>query len=216
MISGADDPALPHPDLRLLLSTSGSTGDPKLVRLSEDNMQANAASIVDYLRLGPTDRGMTTLPLHYSYGLSVLHSHLEAGAGLILTDTGVTDAAFDHLCRTARVTNLAFVPHQLNLLDARGADLSGLPDLRFVTQAGGRLGAQKVRAWAQTGQANGWDFIVMYGQTEAAPRMAWLPPDKALRCRRHDRAGHPRRTLPDRGRERRPHHRPGPLGRACL
>ena len=70
-----------HPDLALLLSTSGSTGSPKLVRLSHDNLRANAASIADYLGLTPDDRAITSLPLHYCYGLSVVHSHLLTGAG---------------------------------------------------------------------------------------------------------------------------------------
>ncbi|MEZ5886462.1 MAG: AMP-binding protein [Paracoccaceae bacterium] len=177
---GPDDPALPHPDLRLLLSTSGTTGDPKLVRLSEENIDSNARAIVDYLSLRPSDRGLTTLPLHYSYGLSVLHSHLAAGASLLLDPTGVTDPGFERLCREGAVTNLAFVPHQLNLLEVRGSDLSDLPDLRFVTQAGGRLAPEKVRAWAGAGRRAGWDFVVMYGQTEAAPRMAYLPPADAI------------------------------------
>ena len=69
-----------HPDLALLLSTSGTTGSPKLVRLSRDNVASNAAAIADYLALTPADRAITALPLHYCYGLSVLHSHLVAGA----------------------------------------------------------------------------------------------------------------------------------------
>ena len=74
-----------HPDLALLLSTSGTTGSPKLVRLSRDNVAANAAAIADYLALTPADRAITALPLHYCYGLSVLHSHLVAGASVVLT-----------------------------------------------------------------------------------------------------------------------------------
>ena len=65
-----------HPELGLLLSTSGSTGSPKLVRLSRQNVQANAESIAQALRIRPDDRAVTSLPLHYCYGLSVLHSHL--------------------------------------------------------------------------------------------------------------------------------------------
>ena len=71
-----------HPDLALLLSTSGSTGSPKLVRLSRDNVLSNAAAIASYLHLTPADRAATSLPLHYCYGLSVLNSHLVAGAGV--------------------------------------------------------------------------------------------------------------------------------------
>ena len=69
-----------HPSLALLLSTSGSTGSPKLVRLSRRNLQANAQSIAEYLAIRPSDRAATTLPMHYCYGLSVINSHLLAGA----------------------------------------------------------------------------------------------------------------------------------------
>ena len=83
-----------HPDLALLLSTSGSTGSPKLVRLSRRNLVANAESIAEYLDIRETDRAATTLPMSYCYGLSVIHSHLLRGAGLILTDRSVVDDEF--------------------------------------------------------------------------------------------------------------------------
>lgn len=170
----------PHPDLRLLLSTSGSTGDPRLVRLSEENITSNAASIADYLKLGAADVGITSLPLHYSYGLSVLHSHLSVGAALVLTDQPVADPAFAALCRDRKVSNLALVPHQIELLSVQGFDFARLPALRLVTQAGGRLAADRVRDMARTALRQGWSFVVMYGQTEAAPRMAYLPAEAAL------------------------------------
>lgn len=170
---------VPHPDLRLLLSTSGSTGDPRLVRLSETNIASNATSIAEYLELDPDDVGITSLPLHYSYGLSVLHSHLEVGAALVLTDLSVAEPAFAELCRQMRVSMLALVPHQVDLLAARRFDFSSLPTLRKVTQAGGRLAVEKVRDMAGMGARQGWSFVVMYGQTEAAPRMAYLPASEA-------------------------------------
>lgn len=106
-----------HPDLALLLSTSGSTGSPKLVRLSHDNLQANAESIAAYLGIDDTDRAATTLPMHYCYGLSVIHSHLLRGAGLVLTERSVSDAAFWDEFRAARGTSLAGVPYTFDLLD---------------------------------------------------------------------------------------------------
>lgn len=166
-----------HSELALLLSTSGSTGSPKLVRLSQENLQANAESIAEYLGLQATDVGITSLPLHYCYGLSVLHSHLLVGAALVLTDASVLDDDFWTLMRSHRVTNLAGVPHTFELLDRVGfADLD-LPALRFVTQAGGRLPVQRVRQFVELGQQLGFDLFVMYGQTEATARMSYLPPD---------------------------------------
>ncbi|GAB1691992.1 AMP-binding protein [Krasilnikovia sp. M28-CT-15] len=169
-----------HPDLALLLSTSGSTGSPKLVRLSYDNLRANAESIAGYLGIRPTDRAATTLPLHYCYGLSVLHSHLVRGAGLILTGLSVADTCFWELFRRARGTSLAGVPYTFSLLERVGFADMDLPGLRYLTQAGGRMAPEQVRRFAQLGRRRGFDLFVMYGQTEATARMAYLPPDKAL------------------------------------
>lgn len=168
-----------HPDLAVLLSTSGSTGSPKLVRLSRANLLANAESIGQYLHLRPTDRGITTLPLHYSYGLSILNSHLAAGAAVVLTDLSVADECFWDLAARAGATNLAGVPYTFDLLDASGFERRDLPSLRFVTQAGGRLAPDRVASYAALGRRSGWDFFVMYGQTEATARIAYLPPDRA-------------------------------------
>ncbi|MEU9993979.1 AMP-binding protein [Streptomyces sp. NPDC050848] len=168
-----------HPDLALLLSTSGSTGSPKLVRLSYDNLQANAESIATYLGIRDTDRAATTLPMHYCYGLSVVHSHLLRGAGLVLTELSVADACFWDLFRTARGTALAGVPYTFDLLDRVGFAEMDLPHLRYVTQAGGRLAPERVTHYAELGQRRGWDLFVMYGQTEATARMAYLPPELA-------------------------------------
>ncbi|AQT75533.1 AMP-binding protein [Streptomyces sp. fd1-xmd] len=168
-----------HPDLALLLSTSGSTGSPKLVRLSHENLQSNAESIAAYLGIRDTDRAATTLPMHYCYGLSVIHSHLLRGAGLILTDLSVADSCFWELFRSCRGTTFAGVPYTFDLLDRVGFDTMDLPHLRYVTQAGGRLAPDRVERYAALGHAAGWELFVMYGQTEATARMAYLPPHLA-------------------------------------
>ncbi|MFG2022884.1 AMP-binding protein [Streptomyces sp. NPDC048825] len=168
-----------HPDLALLLSTSGSTGSPKLVRLSHENVQANAESIATYLGISETDRAATTLPMQYCYGLSVVHSHLLRGAGLILTDRSVSEPAFWAEFRTARGTSLAGVPYTFDLLDRVGFERMRLPHLRRVTQAGGRLAPERVAWYAELGRRSGWELFVMYGQTEATARMAYLPPHLA-------------------------------------
>lgn len=169
-----------HPELALLLSTSGSTGSPKLVRLSHANLSANAEAIAEYLHIGPEDRAATTLPLHYCYGLSVINSHLVRGAGLVLTDLSVVDPCFWDLFRERQATSFAAVPYTFDLLERVGFAEKDLPHLRYVTQAGGRLAPEKVRSWAEAGQRRGWDLFVMYGATEATARMAYLPPDLAV------------------------------------
>ncbi|WP_434966683.1 non-ribosomal peptide synthetase [Janibacter indicus] len=165
-----DPQHLLHPDLALLLSTSGSTGSPKLVRLSHDNLTSNAAAIAEGLGLRADDRAITSLPLHYCYGLSVLHSALLAGGGIVVTERSVTDDEFWRLHAEHRVTVLAGVPHTFDLVDARLR--AGTPGLRLVTQAGGALGAERVRELAVLGRRQGWELAVMYGQTEATARMA--------------------------------------------
>ena len=168
-----------HPDLALLLSTSGSTGSPKLVRLSHANLQSNAESISEYLNIGPDDRAATTLPMSYCYGLSVINSHLLRGAGLVLTDLSVVDPCFWELFRNRGATAFAAVPYTFELLERVGFADMDLPSLRYVTQAGGRLAPEMVQHYAGLGRRQGWDLFVMYGQTEATARMAYLPPELA-------------------------------------
>jgi acyl-CoA synthetase (AMP-forming)/AMP-acid ligase II len=168
-----------HDDLALLLSTSGSTGSPKLVRLSHRNLESNAATIAEYLDIRETDRAATTLPMAYCYGLSVIHSHLLRGAGLILTDHSVVDDEFWELFRRHRGTAFAGVPYTFELLERVGADAMDLPHLRYLTQAGGRMPPERVRRFAERGRLQGWDLFVMYGATEATARMAYLPPQLA-------------------------------------
>ncbi len=165
-----------HPDLALLLATSGSTGSPRLVRLSRAAIAANAASIADYMAIAPDDRAITSLPLHYSYGLSVLHSHLAAGAATILTGASLTDPAFWALFEGEGATKLAGVPHSFALMERIGLRDRALPSLRTLSQAGGRLPPALVTAYAEWAAARGVRFFVMYGQTEACARMAFLPP----------------------------------------
>ena len=168
-----------HPDLAVLLSTSGSTGSPKLVRLSSRNVRSNAEAIAGSLRLTSGDRAPTTMPLHYCYGLSVLHSHLVAGAGVHLTERSVVEEEFWSEFVAAGDTSFAGVPYTFDLLDATGFATRTVPGLRCITQAGGRLAPERVRAYARLGRERGFDLVVMYGQTEATARMAYVPPHLA-------------------------------------
>ncbi|WP_306223403.1 AMP-binding protein [Bosea beijingensis] len=170
----------PHPDLRVLLTTSGSTGSPKLVRLSARNINSNAKAIAEYLDLTSADRAPTTLSFSYSYGMAVLNSHLSVGATLLLTEKSVTDKAFWSLFAREKATSLACVPYHFDLLDRVGFAEMALPSLRYVTQAGGRLSDERIKNYARLGQSRGWLFYVMYGQTEASPRMSYLPPHDAI------------------------------------
>ncbi len=173
-------PAEPHGELAVLLPTSGSTGEPKLVRLSTRNLVSNALSIAWYLDITPEERAITSLPLHYSYGLSVLTSHLLAGASLVLTSHGVHQSCFWEDFEMGGATSLAGVPLMYETLASMGLLERGIPGLRTLTQAGGRLDPSLVKRFATWAQDHGARFFVMYGQTEAAPRMAFLPPERAV------------------------------------
>ncbi|MCV9996406.1 AMP-binding protein [Paeniglutamicibacter sp. ZC-3] len=178
-----------HPDLALLLSTSGSTGSPKLVRLSHRNLAANASAIAKALRLTETDRTITSLPLHYCFGLSVLHSHLVAGASVVLHEGSVLDSSLWDAIDGLGVTNLAAVPHMVELMESTGVLEASHPSLRLMAQAGGRMHPDRVRRTADLGRAQGWGLSVMYGQTEATARICILDP--ALAAENPDAVGRP-------------------------
>ncbi|QWC84013.1 AMP-binding protein [Nocardioidaceae bacterium] len=165
-----------HPDLALLLSTSGSTGSSKLVRLSAAAVQSNAEAIADRLGIRGDDVAATTLPLHYCFGLSVLHTHLLRGATVWLTDLGVVDPCFWEGARRHGLTSLSGVPHTFTMLERVGFPRQAPDTLRTLAQAGGRMAPATVRDWAEIGADHGMDLVVMYGQTEATARMATLDP----------------------------------------
>ena len=181
------DPVVPHPDLAVLLSTSGSTGQGKYVRLSKTNIEANALAIAEYLGLTAADRACLVLPLHYSYGLSVLNAHLAVGASLYLPGGSILEQAFLDGLAESGCTNLSGVSYSYELLEKVGFRERQFPRLRFMTVAGGRLPPEKVRLYNEHLIACGASFFVMYGQTEATARMAYMPSER-LRGR-EDRIG---------------------------
>jgi acyl-coenzyme A synthetase/AMP-(fatty) acid ligase len=168
-----------NPDLAILLTTSGSTGSPKLVRLSRRNVTTNAKAIAASLNLTRAERAVTSLPLHYSYGMSVLNSHLLVGASVLVAEADLMAPDFWEAVAGHRATSLSGVPFTYQALHRIGFDSMDLPALTTLTQAGGKLD-ERLAACFQTLMRNrGGHFYVMYGQTEAAPRITCLPPDRA-------------------------------------
>jgi acyl-coenzyme A synthetase/AMP-(fatty) acid ligase len=164
-----------HPDLAILLSTSGTTGSPKFVRLSRRNILANADSIREALTITPGDRAICSLPFQYSYGLSVLNSHLLAGASLVVTARGLLSSEFWAVCRETGCTSMAGVPYSYQVLDRLRFDDLRVPDLTTLTQAGGKLSPELISRFHEIMERRRGRFFVMYGQTEATARMAILP-----------------------------------------
>ncbi len=171
------------PELGLLLTTSGSTGSPKFVRQSYANILANARSIVQYLELDETERPITTLPMNYTYGLSIINSHLLVGATLLVTDKGLMQREFWQFFREQGATSFGGVPYTYEMLERLRFFRMDLPSLRTMTQAGGKLTPELHKKFAEYAGSKGKKFVVMYGQCEATARMGYLPADKAVeRC----------------------------------
>jgi len=167
-----------HPDLPVLLSTSGTTGSPKMVRLSHQNIASNARSIVEYLQITSSDKAITTLPFNYSYGMSVINSQLQAGAQLVLTESSLLTREFWDTFNRHAVTSFAGVPYTFQMLHRLDPRKLGLTSLRTLTQAGGHLAPRWMTYFQELAQERHWRFVVMYGQTEASPRISYVPPER--------------------------------------
>jgi len=178
--SKENDKAELNEELALLLTTSGSTGSPKLVRQSYNNIQSNAEAIAEYLELNKEERPITTLPMNYTYGLSIINSHLLVGATILLTDATMNMKPFWDFFKSEQGTSFGGVPFTYEMLKKVRFFKMDLPSLRYMTQAGGKLSPELHKEFAQWCVERNKKFIVMYGQTEATARMAYLPADKSV------------------------------------
>lgn len=167
-------------DLALLLPTSGSTGSPRLVRLSYKNINSNANSIAEYLCIDQTDRPITTLPMSYSYGMSIINSHFLKGCSIILTNKNLMNRAFWELLKVNNATTFSGVPYTYEMLKKLRFFTMDIPSLKVLTQAGGKLGRVLSEEFAVYCKQKGIRFFVMYGQTEASPRISYLPWEYAI------------------------------------
>lgn len=164
----------------VLLTTSGSTGTAKHVALSRDNLHANADSICEYLPIQSLDKTLCSLPFFYSYGLSVINTHLNAGACCVFTSANPISKEYWQLIDEQKINSIAGVPFIYEMLLRLKLTEKELPHLRYLTQAGGKLSPEKIKALGQYAKDKDKQFFVMYGQTEATARMAFLAPQKVL------------------------------------
>ena len=167
-----------YKDLSLLLPTSGSTGSPKLVRHSYRNIEANAYNVLRMFKLTPSEKAMAILPMHYTMGLSVIASHLLAGATLLLSGRSLLDKGFWEMLKEA--TSFTGVPYSYEILVKMRFTRMDLPNLKIITQGGGKLTEEMFQALAKYAQEKGKQFIPTYGQSECTARMAYLPAELAL------------------------------------
>lgn len=164
-------------NLQLLLSTSGSTGSKKFVRLSRENLMANAVSIIEYLGIRAEDVAITTLPFSYSFGLSIVNTHLLVGASIQITDLNPLSRDFWEIVKQKKVNSLSGVPYTFEMLRRIKFERFGLESIRYISQAGGKMRQEGLDYLKRISKENGWRCFIMYGQTEAAARMSYLPPE---------------------------------------
>jgi len=167
-------------DLALLLPTSGSTGSPKLVKLTDDNIYSNAESISEYLAIDKNERPITSLPMHYSFGLSIINSHLINGATILLTDNSLMEKDFWSFFKAEKASSISGIPYSFEILKKLRFFNMDLPHLKTITQAGGKLNDSLNKEFAEFSVKTGKRFFVMYGQTEATARMSYLPPENSV------------------------------------
>lgn len=164
-----------HDDLALLLPTSGSTGSPKLVRHSYRNVEENAKNVAAFFELTPEEKPISVLPMHYTMGLSVITSHLYAGACILLMKSNLTEKKFWDFIKEHQATSFTGVPFSFEILHKLRFFRMNLPHLKLLTQGGGKMSPELFSAYANYAKETGKRFIATYGQTEGTARMAYLP-----------------------------------------
>jgi len=164
-----------YDNLCLLLSTSGSTGSPKFARISYENIISNAESISTYLNLTESERPITSLPMNYSYGLSVINSHIISGSTVLLTSKSILEKDFWNFFNDYKATSLSGVPYTFDILNKLRFFRKDNSNLKTLTQAGGRLNEELKKIIFDYSEKFKKKFYVMYGQTEASPRISYVP-----------------------------------------
>lgn len=170
----SQEPLVMHQELALLVPTSGTTGSPTVVRQSIQNITSNASSISHSLDLNQDDCAITTLPLNYVYGLSILHSQFHQGGSVAISNSNVLSRNFWDRLREFPVTYFGGVPYTYEMIIRLGMEVFSKTQVRFLTQAGGRLPDDLRDSLFFATQRIGIDFLVMYGQTEATSRISVL------------------------------------------
>ena len=167
--------------LSLLISTSGSTGSSKQVRISHENLKENTKSIVEYLNVSEKDTCITTLPMSYVYGLSLINTHIYTGGTLVLNEHSVIDKKFLISLQKNKVSNFAGVPYTYQMLDKINFYINDLKHIKYLTQAGGKLDTKLNKKILANFCNKTKNFYVMYGATEATARMSFLPPEFSIK-----------------------------------
>lgn len=167
-------------ELSHLLPTSGSTGSPKLVRHKYANIEAAGLNISTFFRLTSEDRPLMVLPLYYTMGLSMVFSHFYVGATVLITNLNMTDRRFWQFMKEERATSFTGVPYSFEILNLMRFFRMDMPDLKLLTQGGGRMPKELNLKFAEWCRDTGREWVATYGQSECTARMAWLPAKWAI------------------------------------
>jgi acyl-CoA synthetase (AMP-forming)/AMP-acid ligase II len=175
-----DEKSFDEDRLAEIIFTSGSTGEPKGVMITHRNIIANTDSIIEYLKLTGDDIIEIVLPFYYCYGLSLLHTHMKVGGSIVFNNNFMFLGAVINDLKKYKCTGFAGVPSHFQVLlrKSKSFKTDRFPDLRYVTQAGGKL--HKVFIQEFLDNQPDITFYVMYGQTEATARLSFLPPEQLL------------------------------------
>lgn len=169
-----------HPDLSMLMTTSGTTGSPKLVRHKYGNIESNAKNVASVFGWTTADRGIIDLPMQYTMGLNVITSHLYAGATVLLVSVSLMNPLYWKFIKEKRGTNFTGVPYSYEILTKLRFQRMDLPFLHTLAEGGGKLSDGLFESFAKYADEKGKLFFATFGTTETSARLAYLPPQAAL------------------------------------
>ena len=164
-------------NLSLLLSTSGSMGSIKFVKLSTSNLKYNTDSIINYLKINKKDSAITNLPISYSYMLSIINTHFEVGGSIVISKYSLVEKKFWETLKNSKSTSFNGVPYTYEMLSKIGLKNIKIDTLKYLTLAGGKLENDELKEIIKFCKKNNLNFFSMYGQTEASPRISYLKPE---------------------------------------
>lgn len=167
-------------ELAMLLTTSGSTGSPKLVRHKYSNLDSNAKNVAAFFGFTKKDKALISLQLHYTMGLNVACSNLYAGATLMMTTYNILEKGYWDFFDYSGITNICGVPHSYEMLKRMKFFKKNHPSLKIIAEGGGKLTDELFKEIAEYAHNNGMKFFATFGTSETTARLAYLEPTKAL------------------------------------
>ena len=176
--TGKNAPAM-HPNLSMLMTTSGTTGSPKLVRHKYGNIESNAKNVAKVFGWTPEERGIIDLPMQYTMGLNVINSHLYAGATVLLIEANLMSPKYWNFIKEQKGSNFTGVPFSYEILNRLRFQRMDLPNLTTLAEGGGKLSDTLFTAFANYAVEKGKRFFATFGTTETSARLAFLPPEQA-------------------------------------